>query len=171
MVVAGARSGLSGEWSNNSQLKCFSSVPSADRCMRMLIVMGKDDTGCQHSAPCVVIGPTQFSTVSQYTCVIIAVHSYTNSAISAPFLSQDTVATSFLAGRRLFTPFGLLGRCVRFNCFDCSLVSTFTNGTQVTFITIFVLWLKKSEPKTFSAVVPIREHFRNPSCTVIDGLA
>jgi hypothetical protein len=34
-----------------------------------------------------------------------------------------------------------------------------------------VLWLKKSEPKTFSAVVPIREHFRNPSCTVIDGLA
>jgi hypothetical protein len=53
-----------------------------------------------------------------------------NSTISTPFLSQKTVAIGFLADVCL-NFFGLFGECVCIHLFDCSLVSTFTNETQV----------------------------------------
>jgi hypothetical protein len=51
-----------------------------------------------------------------------------NSTVSTPFLSQKTVAIGFLADVCL-NFFGLVGE--RVHCFDCSLVLTFTNETQV----------------------------------------
>jgi hypothetical protein len=53
-----------------------------------------------------------------------------NSTISTPFLPQKTAAISFLADVRL-NIFGLLGECVCIHCSDYTLVSTFTNETQV----------------------------------------
>jgi hypothetical protein len=59
-------------------------------------------TGCQHSTPFDLNGSTQFFSILQYTSVVIVVSCCLNSTISA-FLSQKTVAVSFLAGRqRLF---------------------------------------------------------------------
>jgi hypothetical protein len=55
-----------------------------------------------------------------------------NSTVSAAFLSQKTVAISFLAADNVYLNFfGLFGECVCMHCFDCSLISTFTNETQV----------------------------------------
>jgi hypothetical protein len=45
----------------------------------------------------------------------------------------------------------LFGECVCIHCFDCSLVSSFTNGVIEKFITIFVYHSKKSKSKPFSA--------------------
>jgi hypothetical protein len=47
-------------------------------------------------------------TVSQYTPAIAVVPCSINSTISTPFLSQKTVAISFLAGRHLFKLFQLV---------------------------------------------------------------
>jgi hypothetical protein len=54
-----------------------------------------------------------------------------NSTISTPFLSQKTVAISFLADSVCLNFFGLFGEHVCTHFFDYSLVSVFTNGTQV----------------------------------------
>jgi hypothetical protein len=71
-----------------------------------------------------------FFSVLQHTCDIIVVPFCMNSAISTPFLSQKTVAISFLADVCL-NLFGLFRECVCIHCFDYSLVSTFTNETPV----------------------------------------
>jgi hypothetical protein len=53
--------------------------------------------------------------------------------INIPFLSQKkkTVTIGYLADSVCFNIFGLFGECVCIYCFDCSLVSTFTNETQL----------------------------------------
>jgi hypothetical protein len=78
--------------------------------MRTRIVMEEYYTVCQHSAPFIVNGPTRlFSCFSQASrfwlyCASLLHEFHT----STPFLSQKTVAISFLAGRqRLFKPFRL----------------------------------------------------------------
>jgi hypothetical protein len=53
-----------------------------------------------------------------------------NSTISTPFLSEKTVAISFLADVRL-TFFGLFGECVYIHDFVCFSVLTFMNEIQV----------------------------------------
>jgi hypothetical protein len=53
-----------------------------------------------------------------------------NSSISTQFLSQKTVAISFLADVCL-NFFGLFDECVCIHCFDRSLVSAFINEAQV----------------------------------------
>jgi hypothetical protein len=63
-----------------------------------------------------------------------------NSTISTSFLSQRTVAISFLAGRRLFKLFQLVGEC------DCSLVSKYTNKIQVSSPVTCIMWLRNSSP-------------------------
>jgi hypothetical protein len=54
-----------------------------------------------------------------------------NSTISTSFLSEKTVAISFLAGNVCLNFFGLFGGCVSIYCFDCSLAAAFINETQV----------------------------------------
>jgi hypothetical protein len=54
-----------------------------------------------------------------------------NSTISTPFMSQETVAISFLADNICLNYFGLFGECVCIHCFDYSLDSVFANETQV----------------------------------------
>jgi hypothetical protein len=55
-----------------------------------------------------------------------------NSTIITPFLSQETVAISFLAGRQhLLNLFAYFGECVCIHCFACPLVSAFKDETQV----------------------------------------
>jgi hypothetical protein len=54
-----------------------------------------------------------------------------NSTITTHFLSQKTVAISFLSDDICLNFFGLFGECVGIHRFDCSLVSTFTNETHV----------------------------------------
>jgi hypothetical protein len=56
---------------------------------------------------------------------IIVVPCFMNSTNSTPVLFQKTVAISFMAD------IGLFGEYVCIHCFDCSLVSAFTNETQV----------------------------------------
>jgi hypothetical protein len=63
-----------------------------------------------------------------------------NSTISIPFLPEKTAANSFLADVCL-NFFGLFGECVCIHCFDCSLVSPFTNGVIQKCNTIFVVLL------------------------------
>jgi hypothetical protein len=89
------------------------------------IGMAEHYAGCQK--PLVFI----FS-VSQCTSDVIVVPCCMNSTISTPVLAQKTVDNSFLARRqRLFKLFGWFGGCMCIYCFHCSLVSTFTNETQV----------------------------------------
>jgi hypothetical protein len=54
-----------------------------------------------------------------------------NYTIITPFLSQKTVANSFLEDNISLNFFTLFGECVGIHWFDCSLVSAFTNETQV----------------------------------------
>jgi hypothetical protein len=54
-----------------------------------------------------------------------------NFTVSAPFLSQKAAAISFLAENVCLNFFGLFGEYVCIHCFDCFLVSTFTNEIQV----------------------------------------
>jgi hypothetical protein len=68
--------------------------------------------------------------VSKYTSDIIVVPYYMNFTISTPFLFQKTDAISFLEDVCLKC-FGLFGECVCIQCFGCSLVSTFTDETQI----------------------------------------
>jgi hypothetical protein len=69
----------------------------------------------------------------------------------------------------------LFGECVCVHCFDCSLVTTFTNETQVSSPVICAMWLRnslslwyycrkfKSRIHSLRSVCA-REHFRNLSC-------
>jgi hypothetical protein len=54
-----------------------------------------------------------------------------NSTIRIPLLSHKTVSISFLAGRKHLNIFGLFDECVCSHSYDCSMVSTFINETQV----------------------------------------
>jgi hypothetical protein len=106
---------------------------SASSCMWMCIVMEKHYTGCQHSTPFVLNGRpcAVFFSTSQYTYDVTVVPCCMNSPISTPFLSQKTNAISFLVDNVCLNFFILFGECVCIHCFDCFLVSTFTNKTQV----------------------------------------
>jgi hypothetical protein len=100
--------------------------------MRTRIAMEEHHTGCQHSTRFVLNGPTHlYFSALQYTSDAIVVPCCMNFTISTPFLTQETVAISFLADNVRLNFFGLFGECVCIHCFDYSLVSTFTNGTQV----------------------------------------
>jgi hypothetical protein len=72
-----------------------------------------------------------FFNVSQYTSDVIGVPCSMNPSIGTPFLSHKTDAISFLEDNVSLKKFGFLDECVFIHCFDCSLVSTFTDETQV----------------------------------------
>jgi hypothetical protein len=100
------------------------------------------------------------------------------STVSTPFLSQKTVAISFLAGRQHL--FKIL-RIVRWMCvhpllwllfgfnihkWNPGFITCYSYDVIEKFITIFVVSLKKSQSWSHSLhFVHIREHFWNPSCT------
>jgi hypothetical protein len=42
--------------------------------------------------------------------------------------------------------FSLFGECVCIHCFDCCLVLTFTNETQVYHLLTRIMWLRNSTP-------------------------
>jgi len=71
-----------------------------------------------------------FFRVSQYVSDVIVVPGSINSINSTPFLSQNTVAISFLFANDCLNFLGLFGECVCIHCRDCSLVSTLTNLMQ-----------------------------------------
>jgi hypothetical protein len=95
-------------------------------CMRMRSVMEEHYKGCQHSTPLVLNSHKSTTTnvniprllfwmvlcnsfsVSQYTSDVIVVPCCMSSTINAPFLSQNIVAISILAGRHLFKFFRLV---------------------------------------------------------------
>jgi hypothetical protein len=64
---------------------------------------------------------------------------------SALLFSPRKVIISFLADVYL-NLFRLSGECVHIHCFDCSLVSTFTNKTQVSSPVTCIMWLRNSSP-------------------------
>jgi hypothetical protein len=78
----------------------------------------------------VLNGLTQLHCVSQYTSDVIVVPCFLNSAIIS-FLSQKTVVVDYLADKVCLNFSDLFDECVYIHCFDCSLVSTFTNEIQV----------------------------------------
>jgi hypothetical protein len=47
-----------------------------------------------------------------------------------PFANPETITNSFLADNVCLYFFGLLGECMYFRCFHCSLVSKFANETS-----------------------------------------
>jgi hypothetical protein len=71
--------------------------------------------------------------------------------------------------------FNLFGKCVCIHCFDYSLVSSFTNETQVSSPVTRIMWLRNSLPSLWSRskksqsqshsmhFVCTSEHFQNPS--------
>jgi hypothetical protein len=69
---------------------------------------------------------SSFLSVSQYICDVIVVLRCMNSTINTRFLSQKTITISFMAD-----VFKTFSACLLNVCFDYSLVSAFTNGTQV----------------------------------------
>jgi hypothetical protein len=82
-----------------------------------------------------------FISVSQYTSDVIAVSCYLNSTISTYFLSQKTVAVTYLAGRqRLFKLFRHVWWMCVLPLFDWTLVLTFTNDTRVSLL--IRMWLR-----------------------------
>jgi hypothetical protein len=104
---------------------------SASSCTRTRIVMEEHYTGCQHSTPFVLNISAHFFNVSQCTFDVIVAPCCMSSTVSTPFLPQNTAAISFLAENVCLNFFGLFGECVFIHCFDCPLISTFTNKTQV----------------------------------------
>jgi hypothetical protein len=103
-----------------------------------------------------------FFSVSQHTSDVIMAPCCMNSAISTHFLSQKTVAISFLANNVCLNFFSLFGECVCIHCFDCSLVSTFANENQDSscylydviekFIAIFVVSLIKVKARPILSI-------------------
>jgi hypothetical protein len=112
--------------------------------MRTRVIMEEHYTGCQHSMPFVLNGLTHFFSVLQYTADVIVVPCCMNSTISTPFLCQKTVAISFLAENVCLNVFGFSGECVCMHCFDCSLVSAFTNEAQVSWLVTRTMLLRNS---------------------------
>jgi hypothetical protein len=82
---------------------------------------------------------------TQYTSDII-VPCCMNSAICTNFLSRKTAAMSFLQDNVCSVIFCLFGECVCLHCFDCYLVSTFTNETQVSSPVAHTMWLGNPSP-------------------------
>ena len=68
-----------------------------------------------------------FFRVSQYVSDVIVVPGSINLINDTPFLSQNTVAISFLFANDCLNFLGLFGECVCIHCRNCSLVSTLTN--------------------------------------------
>jgi hypothetical protein len=102
---------------------------SVSSCMWTCVIMEKHYTGCQRS--CFHSEwPYKVFNIFQYTYKITVFTCCLNSTISTPFLSQKTVAISFLADVCL-NIFGLFGECVCIHCFDCCLVASFTKGHKV----------------------------------------
>jgi hypothetical protein len=107
---------------------------SASNCMQTCIVIEKHYTGCQHSAPFVLNGPTQF-----FLCVLrsriqtlLWSYCFMNSTISTPFLPcprKQLPLDFWQADKGCLSILWLFGGCVRILCFPCSLLSIFTNET------------------------------------------
>jgi hypothetical protein len=123
-------------WSDNSQLKCCSSVPVQVAVSGTRIVREEHYTGCQHSTPFVPnIRPYAFFfffffRVSHNTSDVIVVPCCKNSTISTPLLSKKS-CHGLLADNVCLNFLGLFGEYVHIHCFGYSLVSSFTNETRV----------------------------------------
>jgi hypothetical protein len=90
-----------------------------------------------------------------------------------PFANPETVAISFQADSVCLIVFGLFGEYVYFHCFDCSLVSKFTNETRCHHLSrVRCDWeirrhfcgtaLKKVKAEAiFCVLCSLLEHFRN----------
>jgi hypothetical protein len=74
--------------------------------------------------------PLQIFSILQYISDIIVVPCCMKS-VSLPYSLVAENSCYQLSGRHLFKLFGSFGDCVSMHCFDCSLVSTYTNETQV----------------------------------------
>jgi hypothetical protein len=91
------------------QVQMLQQCSSASSCMRTRIFMEEHYTGCQHSKPSFRMALRSFLVFRmQYTCDVIVVPCCMNCTLSAPFLSQKTVAIRFLEGRRMFKLFRLV---------------------------------------------------------------
>jgi hypothetical protein len=165
------RSGLEGGSSNRSQLKCTSCAWVGAAVFGGALSWRSTTLYVSIPHLCFEVPYTVFFSVLQYTSDVIVVHYCMNSTISTPFLSQKIVAIIYLADICL-NFFGLFSECVCIHCFDCSLVSTFTNGTQVSSP---VMWLRihrhlcgialKCQSRSHSLhFMWIHEHFQIPSC-------
>jgi hypothetical protein len=121
------------------------SSASSCTCVRTRNVMEEHYTVCQHSMSFVLNGPTQLFSVSQYTSDVIVLSCCMDSTIRTPGLSQKTAAISYLVDVSL-NCFGLFGEFVCIHCFDCSLVTTFTDEIQGSSPVIRTMWLRNSSP-------------------------
>jgi hypothetical protein len=123
-----------------------------------------------HSLACHLDG--NIFSVSQFLTYLWSLVSWVPPPALLPF-PKKTAANSFLADVCL-NCFGLFGECVCIHCFDCSLVSTFTNETQVSSSIVRCDWeihrhLCDVAPKCQSRshalrFVPIHDHSLKPSC-------
>jgi hypothetical protein len=151
---------------------------SMSSCVWMCIVMEKHYTGCQYSSPFVQNGwPCAVFLVFPNTLLMLlwsrvawippSAHlSSPRKQLSSAFCQADIVCLNF---------FSLFGDCVCIHCFDYTLISTFTNETQVSSAVTRIMWLrnsspslwycyKKSKQKPFSAFYVHLWGFWNPSC-------
>jgi hypothetical protein len=106
-------------------------------------------TSCEMSVPHLLFWMALCSFLvfcTHYTTDFIVFPCWANSTISAPFLSQKTVAIRFLADNVCLNFYSLFGDNVCINCFHCSLVSTFTNEIQFWSPDILKMWSRNSSP-------------------------
>jgi hypothetical protein len=112
----------------------------------MCIIMEEHYTGCQHSTSFVLNGHTQFFYCFAIHLVMLCsplLHEFHHQHFFH-VLSQKTVA-SWQADICL-NFLGSFGEYVCIHCFDCSLVSAFTNETQVSSSVTHMMWLRNSSP-------------------------
>jgi hypothetical protein len=89
-----------------------------------------------------------------------------NSAISTPFPSQKIVAISSLADNVYLNFFGLFGECVCIQCFDCSVVSTFTNETEISAPVAHTMLLRNSLPSLWYHSKRVKAEGSHSLCSV-----
>jgi hypothetical protein len=111
---------------------------SASSCVRMRTVTEEYYTGCQYFTLFLVFRNTLVTLLwSLVAWIPLSVFlSYPRKQLPSALWQAD-VCLNF---------FGLSSECVRIHCFDCSLVSTFTNETQVSSPVTRTMWLRNSSP-------------------------
>jgi hypothetical protein len=122
---------------------------SASSCMQMCIIMELHYTRCQHYTPFVLNGQHCAVFLVFHNTLLTLLWSFVTRIPPSALLSCPVQENSChqLSCRCLFKIFWLvLWMCVCIYCFDCSLVSTFTNETRVSSPVTHTMWLRNSPP-------------------------
>jgi hypothetical protein len=135
------------EDSRTTPVETLQKCSSASSCMQMRIVMEEHYTRCQHSTPLVLNGQ-HYAGFLVFCNTLLTLWSLVAWIPPSALLycPRKQLPSAFWQADVCLNLFGLFGKCMCIHCFDCSLVSTFTNETQVSSTVICTIWLWNSSP-------------------------